>query len=206
MSVRMALLGLLAERPRNGYELKNAFEALVGGDVNWEVKPAQVYTTLERLEAAGLVKRTSGEGEAAAGPSPRPESDTSKGAYTITAAGRDALKGWFARGTDAKPGQDEFFVKLVSAMVSGEADPEAVIQTQRVHLLKQLHDATGLRDGFDPASEMAQILLLDKAMMRLEADLRWLDIAERRLDDMMRQPPRRPEARPRGRPRKGSSI
>ncbi len=204
MSVRMALLGLLAERPRNGYELKNAFEALVGGDENWEVKPAQVYTTLERLEAAGLVNRTSGEADS--GPSPRTEPDTGKGAYAITGAGRDALKDWFARGTDAKSGQDEFFVKLVSAMVSGEADPKAVIQTQRVHLLRELHDATGIRDGFDPGSEMAQILLLDKAMMRLEADLRWLDMAEKRLEDVMRQPPRRPEARPRGRPRKGNSI
>lgn len=31
MSVRFAVLGLLAQRPRHGYELHAAFEALVGG-------------------------------------------------------------------------------------------------------------------------------------------------------------------------------
>jgi DNA-binding PadR family transcriptional regulator len=196
MSVRCALLGLLAERPRNGYELRSAFEALVGGGENWDVKPAQVYTTLERLEAAGLVERLKEGGADAPG----------KGVYAITEAGRASLREWFAEGADAHHGQDEFFVKLVSALLSGEADPADVIQTQRVHLLKQLHDATAIRDSFDPGAEMAQILLLDKAMMRLEADIRWLDIAERRLEDVKRQPPRRPESRPRGRPRKGNAI
>ena len=55
MSVRNAILGLLAQRPRHGYDLRAAFEAVVGGDEIWEVKPAQIYTTLERLEQAGLV-------------------------------------------------------------------------------------------------------------------------------------------------------
>jgi DNA-binding PadR family transcriptional regulator len=50
MSVRNAILGLLAQRPRHGYELRAAFEALVGGEAIWEVKPAQIYTTLARLE------------------------------------------------------------------------------------------------------------------------------------------------------------
>ena len=51
MSVRNAILGLLAQKPRHGYELRAAFEAVVGGGVNWDVKPAQIYTTLERLGA-----------------------------------------------------------------------------------------------------------------------------------------------------------
>lgn len=45
MSVRNAILGLLADHPRHGYELRAAFEALAGGEDVWAVKPAQVYTT-----------------------------------------------------------------------------------------------------------------------------------------------------------------
>ena len=60
-SVRNAILGLLAQRPRHGYQLHAAFEALVGGEENWEVKPAQVYTTLSRLEEGGLVAQTTVE-------------------------------------------------------------------------------------------------------------------------------------------------
>ena len=84
MSVRYAMLGLLAQHPRHGYELRSAFEAVVGGDANWEVKPAQIYTTLERLEEAGLVERSSdlGEGE-----------EPSRRVYAVTAAGREALEG-----------------------------------------------------------------------------------------------------------------
>jgi hypothetical protein len=43
---------------------------------------------------------------------------------------------------------------------------------------------------------------MDKAVMHLEADLRWLDMVEGRLDDMQKQPLPQPEIRPRGRPRK----
>lgn len=164
----------------------------MGGGENWDVKPAQVYTTLERLELAGMVERQGPAGRNVAG----------KGIYSVTQAGRAALKEWFAKGADSRHVQDEFFVKLAVCIASGEAEPAALIQTQRVHVLRQLHDATAVRDSFDPRTEMAQILLMDKAMMHLEADLRWLDITEQRLEEVRKQPPRRPEARPRGRPRK----
>lgn len=189
MSVRHALLGLLVQHPRNGYELRSSFEALVGGGANWDVKPAQVYTTLDRLEQAGLVEKQGGE-------------RARRGPYAVTEAGRKALREWLSRGVDARHVQDEFFVKLTVCLISGEAEPAALIQTQRVHLLRQLHDATAIRDSFDPNREMAQILLMDKAMAHLEADLRWLDITEQRLEEVKKQPPRKPRTRPRGRPRK----
>jgi hypothetical protein len=56
----------------------------------------------------------------------------------------------------------------------------------------------------NPQSALAYILLLDRAIMQIEADLRWLDMIEARLDDIRRQPVPEPEARPRGRPPKGS--
>ncbi|TMF78915.1 MAG: helix-turn-helix transcriptional regulator, partial [Chloroflexi bacterium] len=54
MSLRYGVLGLLAEEPLHGYEVKNRFEALLGG--TWEVNIGQVYTTLQRLERDGLVR------------------------------------------------------------------------------------------------------------------------------------------------------
>ena len=39
--LRHALLGLLAQEPRHGYDLKNAFEALLGG--TWPLNIGQVY-------------------------------------------------------------------------------------------------------------------------------------------------------------------
>ena len=78
MSVRHAILGLLAQRPRHGYELRLGFEALAGGEQLWEVKPAQIYSTLARLAEGGLVQQ---EGvEQGGGPEKR--------IYSITPAGK----------------------------------------------------------------------------------------------------------------------
>lgn len=193
MSVRNAILGLLAQKPRHGYELHAAFSAVVGGGT-WDVKPAQIYTTLERLEESGLVQTQSDLGEGR-----EPE----RRIYAITHDGRDALSGWFADGVPTEHQRDEFYVKLMIGLVSGEADPARIIQNQRARLYQELHDATAQRDGYDPHSEMAQILLVDKAIMHLEADLRWLDMTEMRLEAIKGQPFPQPEIRRRGRPKKG---
>lgn len=193
MSVRHAILGMLAQRPRHGYDLHAAFEALVGGVANWEVKPAQIYTTLTRLEESGLVACASDMGEG---------DEPDRRIYAITIQGVDALHEWFTNGAAPDHQRDEFYVKLMVALASGEADPVRLIQIQRSCLYQELHAATTLRDSYNPRVAMAQILLIDKAIMHLEADLRWLDIVEMRLEEVKDQPLPEPEVRPRGRPRK----
>jgi hypothetical protein len=98
--------------------------------------------------------------------------------------------------------RDEFFVKLMLTLATGEAHPRRVIQTQRLRLFKELHGLTAQRGRLDPQTSLARILLFDKAIMHLEADLRWLDMIEGRLDEVRRQPLPEPVARPRGRPKK----
>jgi DNA-binding PadR family transcriptional regulator len=192
LSVRHAILGLLARKPRHGYELHAAFSTVVGG-ASWDVKPAQIYTTLERLEESGFVQTESDLGEGR---------EPDRRIYAITHNGRDALKDWFEEGVVTGHQRDEFFVKLMIGLTSGEADPARIIQTQRSLLYQELHDATAQRDGYDPQSEMAPILLMDKTIMHLEADLRWLDMIEMRLEAIKDQPIPEPEIRKRGRPKK----
>jgi DNA-binding PadR family transcriptional regulator len=192
MSVRNALLGLLAQRPRHGYELHAAFEAVSGGEQNWDVKPAQIYTTLARLEEGGLIKQDSVE--QGGGPEKR--------IYALTRAGREALTEWFGAGVEPEHQRDEFYIKLMLAIVTGEASPRKVIQTQRNRLYQDLHAMTAKRKQLDKTTALAQILLMDKTVMHLEADLRWLDMIEARLDEVKKQPQPEPEAKPRGRPKK----
>ena len=192
MTVRNALLGLLAQRPSHGYELRAAFEALAGGEVNWEVKPAQIYATLARLEEAGLIQETSLEKEG--GPEKR--------IYAITGAGMEELRSWLAAGTKSEHQRDKFFLKLMIGLVTGEAEPRTIIQTQRTELYQKLHAVTTQRLRTDQCTQLAHVLLLDKTVMHLEADLRWLDMIEARLDDVKKQPLPVPEPRPRGRPPK----
>ncbi len=192
MSVRFAILGLLAQKPRHGYELRAAFSALVGGDRNWDVKPAQIYTTLNRLEEAGLVMQQA----------VMKDGGPSKTIFQITEAGKLSFQDWLAVGVTPQHQHDEFFIKLMVGLFSGEAEPSRLIQTQRAHLYQDLHAATTLRDQYDRKNELAQILLMDKTIMHLEADIHWLDFAERRIEDLKEQPLPEPAPRMRGRPKK----
>jgi DNA-binding PadR family transcriptional regulator len=190
MSVRHALLGLIAQRPRHGYELRAAFEAMMGGAANWDVKPGQVYATLARLEESGQVSRQAGD------------LDRERQVYALTDTGREDLHRWFSQPVVSEHRRNEFFAKLMVAIATGEPFPARAIQVQRTHLYRELHDAVGQRQRAQPSTELAHILLLDNVAMHLEADLRWLDLVEARLGEISRQPLPAPVLRPRGRPRR----
>jgi DNA-binding PadR family transcriptional regulator len=192
MSVRYTLLGLLTQQPRYGYELRAAFIALAGGADAWEVKPAQIYTTLNRMTESGLVDKSS----------PEEDGRDEKVVFSITDSGRIELAHWLSQGSLDDPQQDEFFLKLMLSLELPNVDGSHLIQTQRSALFQELHRVTTLRTHLDPRTELARILLMDKAIMHLEADLRWLDMIESRLDEVQKQPLPRPEMHPRGRPQK----
>jgi DNA-binding PadR family transcriptional regulator len=58
--VRLALLRLLSEEPRNGYQLMQTIEERSSGA--WRPSPGSVYPTLAQLEDEGLVRSTESEG------------------------------------------------------------------------------------------------------------------------------------------------
>jgi DNA-binding PadR family transcriptional regulator len=190
MSVRNALLGLLAQSPRHGYELHAAFEALVGGEQVWDVKPAQIYTTLTRLEESGMVAQDN-----------HGEEVPTRRVYTLTETGRNELLDWLTSTLEPAYEHDAFFLKLMISLATGVVSPSKVIQAQRSRLFQEMHDMTIRKQQLHPRTELPQIILLDKAIMHVEADLRWLEMTEARLDEMRRHPPPAPELRPRGRPR-----
>jgi DNA-binding PadR family transcriptional regulator len=73
--VRLALLRLLAEEPRNGYQLMQAIEERSEG--LWRPSPGSVYPTLAQLEDEGLIHSAEADG-------PR--------RFEITATGREHLE------------------------------------------------------------------------------------------------------------------
>ena len=58
--VRLALLRLIAEEPRNGYQLMQTIEERSGG--RWRPSPGSVYPTLAQLEDEGLIRSSESEG------------------------------------------------------------------------------------------------------------------------------------------------
>jgi hypothetical protein len=166
----------------------------MGGRDAWDVKPAQIYTTLNRLTESGFI--TPQEVAQDGGPE--------RLTYAITVSGQQELTNWLLEPIAAQHQRDEFFLKLMLSLATDVVDPYSVLRIQRTSLYRQLHELTVQRSEMNPQSALAYILLLDRAIMQIEADLRWLDMIEARLDDIRRQPVPEPEARPRGRPPKGS--
>ncbi len=160
------LLALLAKEPSHGFELRARLNAALGslGD---EMNDGQIYVTLGRLDKAGLVRV-----ELAAGPTERPD----RKLYSLTPAGQTRVGEWLNEVSWPKPDVTEFHLKLIAASAAGLGDPVGIIDAQRRELLRRLRD-TQESVLAEPAGSPAS-LLLEGIVLRLQADLRWLERCE----------------------------
>lgn len=167
MGIREGLLTLLATGPAHGYQLKVDFETATGEA--WQLNIGQVYTTLQRLERDGLVDLVETD-------------DEGRVIYAITAAGREVLTSWMETPVQrTAANRDDVSMKLLLAMASEVVDPFTVVATQRNATMTAIQDYTRLKAATDP-SDLAWLLHIDRLILRSEADLRWLDRVEERLD------------------------
>lgn len=167
MSVKDALLALLAEEPKHGYELKSLFESATGDA--WPLNVGQVYTTLQRLERDDLVA-TDGEPD-----------DGGRQRYCLTAAGREHLRVWVANPIEQKLSlRDDVSMKVLIAVATRVDDPTAVIARQRDAAMASLQSFNALkRESND--KPLAWRLHLDRLSYAIEAEIRWLETVESRL-------------------------
>jgi len=167
MSVPHALLALLSEGPKYGLQLRQEFEARTG-EV-WPLNVGQVYTTLQRLERAGLV-----ESDDAGGDSPQ------RG-FRITADGQEELAGWLRTPPDlAAPPRDELVIKVLVALRVPGTDIADVIQVHRRYLVELMQQWTRIKE--DSADrDLGLALAVDAELFRLDSVIRWLDAADGRL-------------------------
>ncbi|MFE6133096.1 PadR family transcriptional regulator [Streptomyces sp. NPDC056437] len=168
--MRLPLLALLTRGPAHGYELKQDLEKLLGAAYP-QPNVGQIYVTLGRLEKAGLI---AGEDVEQAG---RPNKRT----YRLTGAGHEAVLAWFEETTDEPRVRDEFFMKVALAPESGLADPVVLINKQRRQYLNTMRDLSKLAAAEDRDNRISQ-LLIEGAMLHLQADLDWLERCQEELE------------------------
>jgi DNA-binding PadR family transcriptional regulator len=153
------VLVMLAKEPSHGYELRARLQQALGpaGDA---MNAGQIYVTLGRLEqAAGLPDRPD------------------RKVYALTAGGQQRVTDWVTDTGWPGPGLAEFHLKLIAAAAARLADPLAIIAAQRRELLRSLRDTQRAAMAEPPGSDAA--LLLEGIVLRLQADLRWLEACER---------------------------
>jgi DNA-binding PadR family transcriptional regulator len=160
------MLAMLAKEPSHGYQLRARLRDALGplGDA---MNAGHVYVTLTRLEKAGLVAV---ERSADADRSDRK-------VYALTPNGQQRVAEWIAEVSWPKPDLAEFYLKLIAAAAAGLADPLTIVDTQRRELLRRLRDAQRAAMAEPDRSDAA--LLLEGVVLRLQADLRWLEACEK---------------------------
>jgi DNA-binding PadR family transcriptional regulator len=164
--VQEVLLALLAKEPSHGYDVRARLQ-LALGPLAEALNAGQVYVTLARLEKAGLLTSER------VGQTDRPD----RKVYELTPAGRARITEWLEDTSWPKPAPAEFHLKLVAAAAAGLADPVSIVDAQRHALLAGL--ATVQRAALAEPNDSVAGLLLEGVVLRLQADLRWLEACAR---------------------------
>ena len=100
MALRDAVLAALLEAEASGYDLAKGFDASVANF--WMATPQQLYKELERMESQGLIRARVVQQER------RPN----KRLYSLTEAGREALREFTALPAKPTAIRDELLVKV----------------------------------------------------------------------------------------------
>jgi DNA-binding PadR family transcriptional regulator len=161
------VLAMLAKEPSHGYQLRARLRQALG-PVGEALNDGQVYVTLARLEKAGQVRAEQAPGQG---------DKSDRKVYALTAAGQQRVADWLSEVAWPRPDLAEFHLKLIAAAAARLADPIAIVDAQRRELLRRLRDAQRAAMAEPDGSDAA--LLLEGIVLRLQADLRWLEACER---------------------------
>jgi len=168
MSLDYAILGFLSEQPMTGYDLKTHCFDQVASHF-WTADQAQVYRTLERLEARGFVKARR----------ERQRSRPDRKVYSVTPVGHSELVDWIASDKPPPPLRDSFLIRLrfaenlsdeqlVAMLAKRRSAMQARLESLRKRVAKSL-------SADSERSLVLQRLTLDAAIAQARASIDWLD-------------------------------
>jgi DNA-binding PadR family transcriptional regulator len=134
------ILGMLAARPRSGYEIKQLVDS--SARFFWAASYGQIYPELKKLEKAGLI---TGD-------------DSSQGArqrttFKLTAKGRRAAREWIDAPPEVLETRDEGLLMLFFA---GSIDPERAAEIARERAAMSRAKAVQLRAIWDAVDAAGQ--------------------------------------------------
>jgi len=177
MSLLHAVLGFVAIQPMTGYELGKAFGSPAAHF--WPADQSQLYRTLHRAEADGLVESTTVE------QATRPD----RRLYTLLAPGREALDAWLASPLEPDNSREPFLLRLFFAASLGTAGVIALLDQRRTQAVELLTTLDALAAGAPPELSAAtlasqlQYATLNSGQAHARAEITWLDELRAQLTD-----------------------
>ncbi len=159
MSHRYLILGLLAERPMTGYDIKKHVKAALGTVTN--ASYGTLYPALHKLQQEGAVEveEVPQKGRPA------------KKVYRITESGQSELQGWLRQPATTDQIRREFLLKVYLAKGMEKQDLLLLLANRRCEteaLLKSLREEK--QDLHDPQ----QGWVVDYALSVCKAEMDWI--------------------------------
>ena len=174
MSVPDGLLVLLRDGPTHGYQLATAFAARTAG--LWSLNTGQVYTTLDRLARDGFVA-----------PDGTDAGDARRRPWRLTPDGRDRAEQWLASVPPQPAARDELVLRVLLVAAADLRAALDVVDLQRRELVAHLQS---IRKGQRAAGpDVLGRMAADAGAVRIESDLRWLDLGEERIRHALAESP-----------------
>ncbi len=159
-----AVLGLVAFGRRSGYDLARLAASSI--EHLWTPSQSQIYKTLPRLAARGLVHALEVEQRG------RPD----KSLYRLTAKGRRALRRWLDEVEDEPAsGRVVFPLKLFFCEFASRGTARAQLHAYRGFLARRLERYEALRRTPQQFESVFPRHVLEHGITRAEATLGWID-------------------------------
>lgn len=162
MALRYALLGALADRPRNGYALLKHFEQSLA--YAWPASHSQIYPELARLLEDGLIEQTE------SGP-------RGSRTYALTDAGLDEIRRWLRETEPDRRIRRDATLRTFFLWLLEPDEAEAQVERERAYWSGILEEFQRIRDEPTGSNRKARTfrIALEGGIRTVEAQLEWLD-------------------------------
>jgi DNA-binding PadR family transcriptional regulator len=137
MSLRHAVLGLLAVQPSTGYELAQRFDRSLANA--WHASHSQIYPELARLQDAGMVEVV-GEGAR--------RSRT----WAVTPQGREELRRWMTESEPNRSQRNETAVRWFLLSVIPPGDQRIALERELAFAEEEIERLQAIAEHLDAAA------------------------------------------------------
>jgi DNA-binding PadR family transcriptional regulator len=173
MSLRYALLGLLAEHPASGYELAQVFSISLQRWA-WYARHSQIYPELNKLADEGKISVVE-------------EGARGRRTYALADSGREELRQWLLQAPETTVIRDESTLRLFLFSTVDEADRKVLIQRTRAEaeqVSRELDAIIERMDGWRTPERPMTFgrLAAEYGRLAYQAQLDWADWALERMD------------------------
>jgi PadR family transcriptional regulator, regulatory protein AphA len=166
--LRHAVLALVAERPRSGYDLARIFEQTLS--YAWTAGHSQIYPELARLKHDRLIR------EVETGPRGRL-------LYEATSEGRAVVREWLVETEPARTNRNETILRVFFLWLLSTDDRRRYLEQRRAEhrLALAEYEALAREDAWSSPAGQSGRMALEFGLRYERAMLDWLDWALERL-------------------------